>query len=308
VKTQDQIWIALIEANPVPDVDVFGRENKEDATHLATLQQGSSEMTQLSTKQQEETGKRNRSMAWLAAAALVVLAGVALLLFNQGAEEAPVATDPVPTTVAEPVPTTAPEATPTTQPTPTTTVDPAEAEWEAIPLGVFDLEVGQQYRSSPSGFIAPFAYTVPRYDEAEGRRLIRAFDSPEFVIFACEGSSGEECGEVFVLDPRVATVEEAVESTTSRPGASFTEPTPIDVAGAEGVTFDASLDEPGSATLHPMSNGFDQIGILQGERVKGYFVDVAGQPVGIFVIAPETGPFPDEAQALIESIVWKDLG
>lgn len=307
MKTKEQIWTLLVEANPVPDVDVFGKENAEYATHLAALDQGSSGMTQLSTKQHESRQRNERSVAWLAAAALVAVVGLAIFLINQGAVQDPVATNPVPTTVAEPTPTNAPDAAPTTQPSPTTTVDVVEAEWEAIPIGSFELEMGEQYRSSPSGFIVPFAFQVPAYDDTAGRRFIRPFDSAEFVYFACEQPPGVECGEIFVFDPRVSTLEEAVDAVTSMSGPTFTEPTATEIAGAPGVEFEASFEEPGSATLHAFSNGFDQIGIIEGERVRAYFVDVAGQPVGILVIAPETGPFSDEGQILIDSIIWKGL-
>jgi hypothetical protein len=102
-------------------------------------------------------------------------------------------------------------------------------------------------------------------------------------------------------------VDEAVNSVMSTSGLSFSEQTPTDIGGASGARFEISLDEPGSATLHGMSNGLDQIGILQGDRVLAWFLDVAGQPVGFFAVAHETGPFLDEAQTLIESIIWKDL-
>ena len=250
MKTQEQIWTVLVNANPVPDVDVFGRENVEDAAHLAALNQGSSGMTQLSTKQDEPRQSNRRPMAWLAAAAFVAMVGLVVFLLNQGAEESPTATNPVQTTVGEPVPTTTPEAAPTTQPAPTSTVDAAEAEWEAIPIGSFELEIGQQYRTSPGGFFVPLAFQVPPYDDTADRRLIRPFDSAEFVVFACHESSEAECGEIFIFDPRVSTVEEAVDSVLSMPGPAFTEPTPIEIAGASGVQFDASLQEPGSATLH----------------------------------------------------------
>lgn len=305
MKTNEQIWTLLVEANPVPDVEVFGRENVGYATHLAALDQGSSGMTQLSTKQDESRQRNERSVAWLAAAAFVAVVGLAIFLLNQGAAEDPVATNPVPTTVA--APTTTPDAAPTTQPSPTTTVDVVEAEWEATPIASFELEMGEQYRSSPSGFVVPFAFQVPPYDDTAGRRFIRPFDSAEFVLFACEQPPGGECGEIFIFDPRVSTLEEAVDAVTSMSGPTFTEPTPTEIAGARGVEFEASLEEPGSATLHAFSNGFDQIGIIEGERVRAYFVDVAGQPVGIFVIAPETGPFPEEGQILISSLIWKGL-
>ena len=95
VKTQQQAWAALVEANPVPDVDVFSRENVEDATHLATHNQGSSGMTQLETKAEQRKPKKS-GVLWLVAAAVALLVGVGLIVVNQN-EQTPVADRPAPT-------------------------------------------------------------------------------------------------------------------------------------------------------------------------------------------------------------------
>lgn len=91
--------LALIEeGNPVPDPDQITDVPVEPAAYLATLDQRSSEVTQLDTRA-EKPDNRRKAWLWTAAAALVVIAGLIAVL-TSGAEP-PVATDPSPTTITD---------------------------------------------------------------------------------------------------------------------------------------------------------------------------------------------------------------
>ena len=90
--------LALIEeGNPVPDPDQITDIPVEPAAYLATLNQRSSEVTQLDTR--VEKSDNRKKWLWAAAAALVVIAGSTAVLTS--GEEPPVATDPPPTTITD---------------------------------------------------------------------------------------------------------------------------------------------------------------------------------------------------------------
>ena len=91
-------------------------------------------MTQLDTRE-TETSQPRPSRLWLAAAAVAaVVLGVALAILSTGSEEAPVATDPTPTTLLH-------EVTPTSAPAPTITLAegafPGVADWPGRGTGEF---------------------------------------------------------------------------------------------------------------------------------------------------------------------------
>lgn len=91
--------LALIEeGNPVPDPDQITDLPVEPAAYLATLDQRSSEVTQLDTRVEKPDSRRKAGL-WTAAAALVVIAG--LIAFLTSGNESPVATDPPPTTITD---------------------------------------------------------------------------------------------------------------------------------------------------------------------------------------------------------------
>lgn len=87
------------EGNPIPDLDALEPISVDATAYLATLRARSSNVTQVEEKIDKKAPKRLPNWALLAAAAfLVVVAGVALILLSQGNEEAPVVTEPTPTT------------------------------------------------------------------------------------------------------------------------------------------------------------------------------------------------------------------
>lgn len=103
--SNEQRVLALIEqGNPVPDPAAIETLPAQPAEYLATLQQRSSEVTQLDERTERQEGNRRPWRVAAVAAALVIIAGVLALLLNQNSEEAPTITEPTPTTVA-PAPT-----------------------------------------------------------------------------------------------------------------------------------------------------------------------------------------------------------
>lgn len=98
--TQERVLELYARANPVQDVDELVTD-LEAASYLANLQDRSSEMTQLDTRQTERVHTSRRPLFAIAAAAVVIL-GTVLVLMTRGSEE-------VVTTTTIAIPTTAPE-------------------------------------------------------------------------------------------------------------------------------------------------------------------------------------------------------
>ena len=310
MKTQEQVWTVLIESNPVPDVNAFGRENMDDATHLATLQKGSSEMTQLETRQEEDQRRRG-PILWLAAAVLVAVVGLAVLILNQGTEEPPPATNPVPTTLAPP----------TTEAAPTTTV--AESALADIPVWLRSGN-GQWV---PAQSAIPFAFT-----NTDGWNSVgTALTEERFTICPpTEDGRFPLCNlaivAVLFLEPE--TIEETRDLLASFDGAELGEEQPITIDGAPGIRFEfthdvASVSEQvqgeipvpaayvenlgsGGARLTPLGEG--QLG-----RSIIYIVDVGGTVVTLSYQGVDTArgaaqdgfdTYREPGLAIIDSIIW----
>lgn len=100
MKTEEQVWRVIVDANPVPDVNVFGRERLGDTANLANLEQRSSDMTRMDTKAEGAEDSKRPIGRWLVAAVLAIVAGVAVILFSQN-NTGPVADQPSPSSVDE---------------------------------------------------------------------------------------------------------------------------------------------------------------------------------------------------------------
>ena len=141
MKTETQVWTALVESNPVPDIRVFETDHNTELAYLAALEQRNGEMTETKTKPEEETAHGDRR--WLAVAAAVAAAiviGIVALL-TQPEQSDVVETIPTATTLA-PVPTTEPSV-PTSEPAVATTlasVDLDPAARDAVACELLTLE------------------------------------------------------------------------------------------------------------------------------------------------------------------------
>ncbi len=84
--TEDKGLTMLAGANPVPQLDLIDVD-VEAAKYLATLEQRSSEVTRLDTKTQDNRQKNKKNvMAFLVAAAVVIVAGIGFMVLTPGDE------------------------------------------------------------------------------------------------------------------------------------------------------------------------------------------------------------------------------
>ena len=81
------VMALLAEGNPAIEVDEGASIGVPAATYLATLEQRSSDMTQLDTKKNEQESKRLWTTPWLVAAIAVIVLGVAAIVVNQAGEQ-----------------------------------------------------------------------------------------------------------------------------------------------------------------------------------------------------------------------------
>lgn len=102
MKTEEQVWQVIVDSNPVPDVNVYGREQLGDTDYLANLEQRSSEMTKMDAKPDGAEDSKKPMTTWLVAAVLAVVVGVAVILLSQNNNE-PVANQPTESTIDEDV-------------------------------------------------------------------------------------------------------------------------------------------------------------------------------------------------------------
>ena len=73
----------LAEGNPATEVAEDASTGVPAATYLATLEQRSSDMTELEIKKSEQESKRLWTTPWLVAAIAVIVLGVAAIVVNQ---------------------------------------------------------------------------------------------------------------------------------------------------------------------------------------------------------------------------------
>ena len=85
--TEEHVVSFFDQANPIPDVELLDMEQIGAARHLVTLEQRSSEVTRLDTKTQDHREKSKKNvMAFLVAAAVVIVAGIGFMVLTRGDE------------------------------------------------------------------------------------------------------------------------------------------------------------------------------------------------------------------------------
>jgi len=94
VKTEDCLMAMYANANPIELVDLLDAVGVDHAAYLATLEQRSSDMTELDTKSTESKNPRRPIVPWLIAAGVAAVIGVAIIIAAQNTEEAPVVDQP----------------------------------------------------------------------------------------------------------------------------------------------------------------------------------------------------------------------
>lgn len=291
------------EANPVPQEQITDETYIEPATYLATLQQRSSEVTKLDERTQGPTETNHRWRIVAAAAVLAILAGVAIVLLNQGTEtEPPVVTNAPPTTVAE-------EA-------PTSTLDEAEEQWQAIPVWN-DAGSGGTYRTNI--YETPFAFTTPDgWFQAPGGST-----ETSFVIQLLEMSPLRI---ITMTTPMTVqdVVDEYVAAHAAIPEAEMSEPVSTDIGGANGMSFESiglpfQVEDPSVVPfvgedylLDPGMGGpggGSAVPILGAGKAMFHVVDIDG--VTNLVVYQGIPDHYDEnvaaAMEFLDSIVWNEL-
>lgn len=98
---EDRVFTLLIESNPIPRVEDLELEMVGGDRYLDTLEQRSSEMTQLDTRPPKRENQRSSAIPWLVAAVGVVIVGIAVLVVAQRSDDEPVATVPITTTAEQ---------------------------------------------------------------------------------------------------------------------------------------------------------------------------------------------------------------
>lgn len=280
MKTEERVMTYLTESNPIPDPDSIDLAETGGAAYLATLEQRSSAVTQLDTRETKEE-KSGTKAAWLVAAAVVV-AGVAVILLNQGSGGPSVATQPTTQTTLA--------TTPTTVAPPPTAVEVADP-WESISTSL--LGVAGEYRSN--GFFVPFSYTVPEDWWLKPDQAADFFGIGADTVEVQQLTDG-----IFLWDLGAGTVDGTISQLIGSDRLEATDPVPTSIGGASGVSLDMTTDDPLGVRLT------GTFGIVDGEAITAHVVDVGGSVVTIFVIEFTDG-LGEELQAVLDSIVWKDL-
>lgn len=294
------------EANPVPDEHAMETDVKP-AAYLATLEQRSSEMTQLDTRPKRTSEQRRGRLLLVAAAAAVVL-GVAIVILTQANEERPVVTNPPVTTLV--VPTTEPEVA-------------------LDPLADFEVYTGRGSGTftAPQSTV-PFALTVSDgwigHNDGTPARLTLCIPVPDQDFEACLIQGG--LAEVAILQLDLGTIDETREYLASLDGAVLGSVEEVNVGGADGIRFEYQNQVPSwpsNVTQPPFpvvaTTGCCKVGIGFGIYGKSVvtLVDVAGTTMTLVYQGESTDrghPYLngfedhfDEGMAIIDSIVWGDL-
>lgn len=303
--TEERLNTLLAHANPVTDVSKIDLIDVGAAAYLATLEQRSSEVTQLETKTEEQPDQQRPFIAWLAAATAIIVIGVALLIINQGPDEMTPITEPTPTTVADAVPTTVVEETPSTV---VSIVD----QWDAIPVWTGGTQP-DAYRSDV--FFEPFSFEVPGGWWPKGAEL------PHYIDMSTEIGTMQDPSTLglTLIDWDAGDVESTVASIRNDPDVSFSDTAPVEIGGAPGVTFTANrssgiadpyrfYDDPEpvqNCSRRPCGEGV--LNLVGDVGLVFYVVDVDGSTVTIVITDRQGGSFTESAQAVIDSITWQDL-
>jgi len=301
VITEEHVVRFFDQANPIPDVESLDMEQIGAARHLATLEQRSSEVTQLST-QQPETPKPNRtSMGSLAAAFVAVLVGVAILILNQEGEETPPATEVVSTTLGQ---------------SSTTVIESALSD---IPLWMGS-GIGQW---TPARSRIPFAIT--NGDNWNSFNLV--LTDERFSLCPSHPGEGQSSmcnlASVAVLFLGFETVDETREFPASFEGAELVDEQPVSIGGATGIRFEFAHEVPplvgqaqGDLNVPvAVTDGFGTTPIGQGPLgrsivsivdVDGVIVTLAFQGIDVSKGGAEDAfsTYKEAGLGIIDSIIW----
>lgn len=301
--TEERAMRLLDEANPIPDIESLDLHPVGGPHHLENLDLRSRDMTDTDTKHSEQTARKPTTVRWLAAAVIVLVAGLAVILMNRAQNET---AETTPATVAEVTPTTA--APPTTESATPTTVDSADAAWQELPVLVGPNPLPRTYRTStfePAFSVETRAgwKSAPPETTAE----ITLTSSTEFNrLEGVEPATG-----IYFRDFGFGNVEDTIQGfNSSLAGVNLTV-TPLgstSIGGAEGQLLEIS---PRSPSIQCCDEGRGATMLFhQEKRYLAHVVDVNGTAVAVIVQAPDDDfdSFQERAQRILDTIIWRDLG
>ena len=310
---ESHVMALLEEGNPATELGDNAWSHLDAAAYLATLQERSSEMTELKTRALEkrrDPGTERRRPRWvpvLVATVLALIVGTGLMLTSGSSDESPVVTQPPPTTTE----------VPTTTEIPTTATTAVESRLAEVPIW---LGRGDPGTYQPMRFEVPFGFTLADggWETGVDSETMFAICGPDVpgpvgARSACFRASAVA---VFLLGHETVADTETYLGTF--PGAEISDVESISIDGAEGVRFSYNND------LSPHSNpegGFDgypwwlhetQEIPLGADKAIVTIVDVEGIVVTAVyqgrAIAEPTAFDTNlaEGMAIIDSIIWGD--
>ena len=299
MRTEDQVWSMLVDANPIPDSALYARRSKVARSPLGNHEKRSEMMTERDMSP-DNGRKRGGSWVTLAAAGLaVVLVGaIAWAISKQPASDAVAVaeTEPSTSTVVTQPAVSSTSISPTSTTLPTLTSD----DWEAIPFGMGG--AAGEYRTN--GFGVDFRFTVPA-------GWLRIEQEDEFLMPLAPGSGCEtQPCDALIFVTTSQSVEDVVSQLSSLEGVGVEPEGAVSVGGADGMALTVSVDPEASAvSLYRFEHLPEAPGItgFPGSASRLYAVDVDGRTV-LIVVQTKSGQvsFFEEAQRVVDSIVWKD--
>ncbi|MEA1902764.1 MAG: hypothetical protein U9N56_04485 [Actinomycetota bacterium] len=282
------------DANPITLDDLLAVVEADQADHTAVPAGTGS--TDSHTGRPEQTGRRWSATRWLVAAATVGVVGVAFILLTR-----------------EPAPTAA---------LPSTIIENLD-EWLLIPL----LDNEEAYRT-PEGrvgdarpgtyrtryFVAGFSFTVPNDWENLDTASV-AFINPK----PPTGDWTEPFDAIFFVHQGDVPPDDDVDAFIERflednVGIEATEPVDVVIGWAPGKTIEISaVDQPVTIESLGSSNGSNDgdgngLTVSPGEVIPIHIIRVGYETILIYATPAASGnAFYDDAQSVLDSIVWRDL-
>lgn len=287
---EETVFAVLVESNPIPDIDELPLVESSGSDYLATLEQRSSGMTQLETRETQKVKRRWRSrglmVAFAGVAAIILI--LALVIFQGDSQQVVDHPQPVPTT------------TPLPNPPP---LDPAEL------TGFTGNEPAGTYR--PAKFQPLFAFTLARDGWRPEYGMGRHFGLRPPEAQEIEGLG--VTGVLFFTAPNATTasgadtVDEVVSYLTDHPGLGQVTTNSTKLAGLDAQLITAT----GTRSTVPLwGNGQNMFyETAQDHEYTFYVQEIQGKPVVVTVnyqSPSQRDSLGEEVEAILDSIQWAE--